>query len=223
MKSCHALTVSESPRERRSPALQRAVGSRIVIPRTFLIKSNSNLIARWLLLASLNRGPIDKPSIPSRVPHRYWKQVAATGQRVGPVKDRSLLFFTDRSTGINRRYHLSSSLSRIRNLNRVRVFEIFQSISKIISPPKNKVSNKMKKIDRDDPRKRAIRAERKGESKSVGWKNMVLLEQRIFSVSKKLFFLSRRERCCLRAPTSRKILGIPFDGLIKFGTPVCTR
>lgn len=46
MKSCHALTVSESPRERRSPALQRAVGSRIVIPRTFLIKSNSNLIAR---------------------------------------------------------------------------------------------------------------------------------------------------------------------------------
>lgn len=102
------------------------------------------------------------------------------------------------------------------------MFEIFQSISKIISPPKNKVSNKMRKIDRDDPRKRAIRAERKGESKSVsrgGWKNT---EQRIFSVSKKLF-LSRREGCCLRAPTSRKILGIPFDGLIKFGTPVCTR
>lgn len=50
----------------------------------------------------------------------------------------------------------------------------------------------MRKIDRDDPRKRAIRAERKGESKSVsrgGWKNT---EQRIFSVSKKLFFISQR-------------------------------
>lgn len=38
--------------------LQRAAGSRIAIPETFLIKSNSNLIARWLLFASFNRGPL---------------------------------------------------------------------------------------------------------------------------------------------------------------------
>lgn len=52
----------------------------------------------------------------------------------------------------------------------------------------------MRKIDRDDPRKRAIRAERKGESKSVSRmeKYALLLEQRIFSVSKKLFFISQR-------------------------------
>lgn len=97
MKS-YALTVSESPRERRSPALQRAVGSRIVITQTFPIKSNSNLIAHWLLFTSFNRGPIDKPSIPSSAPsivhdieNRLPQENKCWEQRVGqPVKDRLL-------------------------------------------------------------------------------------------------------------------------------------
>ena len=57
-------------------ALQRASWDReSPIPQTFLIKSNSNLIAHWLLFASLNRGPIDKPSIPSRVPYRSCRDI----------------------------------------------------------------------------------------------------------------------------------------------------
>lgn len=49
----------------------------------------------------------------------------------------------------------------------------------------------MRKIDRDDPRKRAIRAERKGESKSVfrrGWKNTLCFSSREYSVYQRSFF-----------------------------------